>query len=149
MSSRSAGKEAGPRFLGCGLAGEAVFSHGLQSSRDTDGCPAREQRDGYAHLRREVYRLWRRNYSLENELREQYTNYSLLAGDMLRICDEMRRLLDERNREQARKDLNTLSGSQCRTATTEQTKRADLPNLPGVSESEVEGLSVQGHKDVE
>ncbi|KAI0525814.1 hypothetical protein F5B22DRAFT_255084 [Xylaria bambusicola] len=100
MSSGSA-QEAGPRFLGRGLPGGATSSHVPQNSHNTDGCPAREQKDSYTFLQQEVRRLRRQNTSLENELREQRTNYNLLAGDMLRICDELRQLLDERDRERA------------------------------------------------
>ncbi|KAK5633458.1 hypothetical protein RRF57_009172 [Xylaria bambusicola] len=112
MSSRSA-EEVGPHFLGCSLTSEAASGHVAQKGHDKDDRLAREQGDSYAHLRREVRRLRRQNISLENELYEQRTNYSLLAGDMLLICDELRRRLDEGDRERAQK-ANTSRGSQCR-----------------------------------
>ncbi|KAJ3551251.1 hypothetical protein NPX13_g11408 [Xylaria arbuscula] len=111
MSSRSA-EEVGPHFLGCGLTSRAASSHVVRNSHEKDGCLAREQEERYAHLRREVRRLQQQNISLENELREQRTNYSLLAGDMIHICEELRRLLDERDRERAQ-EANTSRGSQC------------------------------------
>ncbi|KAI0810072.1 hypothetical protein GGR55DRAFT_679300 [Xylaria sp. FL0064] len=103
MSPRSV-KEFGLHFFGDGLACEQVLGQILRRSGDENGGAVREQGDGYAYLPRGTW----------------------LSATWFVFATKMRRLLEERDREQAQKEANALIITQCRDEIAEQTRTADL-----------------------
>ncbi|KAI0165309.1 hypothetical protein GGR52DRAFT_558287 [Hypoxylon sp. FL1284] len=96
-----------------------------------------EQHDRIAHLQEDVARQRQTINSLQAKINQQRANYSLLVGDMERVCDEKQRVVEQCDIEQFQKELNGLILDQYRDEAAEQNKKAEekdmeLRHLAGV-----------------
>lgn len=101
-----------------------------------------EQQSHHICIQEELLRLRQRNESLEAELHDQQTNYNLVIGDMVRICDEKQRILEQRDSESFQKEMNNLILDQYQDEVTEQKKAIDAKDA-GIRELEAKSTRLE------
>ncbi|KAI1655478.1 hypothetical protein F4813DRAFT_367142 [Daldinia decipiens] len=84
-----------------------------------------EQHDRIANLQEELNWLRRANDSLHVEINRQRADYSLLVGDIGRVCDERQIAIQQRDAEQFQKEMNNLMLDQYRDESAEKKKRIE------------------------
>ncbi|KAI1489419.1 hypothetical protein F5X96DRAFT_13152 [Biscogniauxia mediterranea] len=92
----------------------------IRRFRDEYEGRVRDQQDQIKFLQAKSDWLCRNNEALQADVQVQRTNHDLVIGDMVRICDENQRILEERDKERFEKDLNNLIIDQYRDETIEK-----------------------------
>ncbi|KAI1416944.1 hypothetical protein F5Y13DRAFT_153423 [Hypoxylon sp. FL1857] len=88
-----------------------------------------EQHDHITNLQEELKWLRQTNNSLQADISQQRANYSLLVGDIGRVCDEKQRIIEQCSSEQFQKELNGFILHQFRDESAEQKKVIDEKNV--------------------